>query len=95
MTDRLNEIKQLVAESALPNTALQECASDLLALCEQYDQELREADGVVNALIDTLRLQVRMARHFGGDIAVNDGNAEAWGRAVAFLARHRKVQDGN
>ena len=38
------------------------------------------------ALIVALRQQARLARTLGGDIALYEGNAEAWGKARAAIA---------
>lgn len=83
---KLNEIRQRVAESALPNTALQECASDLLALCEEYDRELREA---VKQLQVWIVYESKDSLPPGVDIDKSVAIVER------YHARRKEVQDGN
>lgn len=55
---------------------------------------LPELVAACEGLIEALRSQVWLARQLGGDIAVNEGNAVAWDKARAALAKAKGETDG-
>ena len=58
-------------------------------LVEHKDPVTVEIEDALVSMIEALRVQARMARQAGGDIAVYEGNWGAWKKAEAALEKVR------
>ena len=69
--------------SELPTTYVE--TSDHNAYVAYMDAEITRLREALNGMIVALRIQARMAVRYGGEIALNEGNSDAWMAAKKAL----------